>query len=542
MNIIKGNIVDVVGKEIFKGEIHFSDKIERIVRTTVDEDQYILPGFVNAHMHIESSMLSPVEFAREAVKHGTIAIVTDPHEIANVCGVEGINYMIENSKSAPIKIFFGAPSCVPATKYETSGNILNANIIDYLLERKEIYFLSEMMDFPGVINDDPEVREKLASAKKHNKPVDGHAPGITGSSLKKYVESGISTDHECFTIQEAQDKLALGMKVQIREGSAAKNFEQLYPIIDSHPDSVMICTDDSHPDDLIQGHINLIAQKAWKKELNYFNVLRTVTVNPVSHYNLPVGFLQIGQPADFIVASDMYASNITSTFINGIDKINSVHEEKNVTAELNNFNAELISIHDVVFKNSDSIVNVISIQDGELITAHEKYSYSTVFDSEEKIKPPFNKIVVYNRYSKGAKPVCGIVSNFNLKKGALASSIAHDSHNIICIGFDDQNIVDAINLLIKNKGGITAVNMEENISHSLPLEIAGLMTSRNALWVAEKYNVLNNFAKTNLGTNLYAPFMTMSFLSLLVIPELKISDKGLFDIRIPGFINLFTKD
>ena len=542
MTIIKGNIVDIVNKEIFKGEIHFTEKIEKIIRKEVEDEQYILPGFVNSHMHIESSMLSPFEFAKEAVKHGTIAIVTDPHEIANVCGVKGINYMIENARFAPIKIFFGAPSCVPATKYETSGNILNAKIIDELLQRKEIYFLSEMMDFPGVINDDFDVHEKLRYAKKYNKPVDGHAPGISGQDLKKYVESGISTDHECFTIAEAENKLALGMKVQIREGSAAKNFEQLFPIIDSHPDSVMICTDDSHPDDLIKGHINLIAQRAWQKGLNYFNVLCSVTINPIQHYHLPVGFLQVGQPADFIVTSDKYASEIYSTFVHGEDKKADTIIQSPPVNILNNFNADPISLFDITIKENGPFVNVICIDDGELITSHKKYSYSTVFDSEGNIKSPFNKIVVLNRYSKKAKPVCGIVENFNLKIGALASSIAHDSHNIICIGCNDENIVDAINTLIKNKGGITAVHLEENISHSLPLEIAGLMTSKNAAWVAEKYNVLNNFAKTNLGTTLYAPFMTMSFLSLLVIPELKIGDKGLFDIRIPGFVNLFTNE
>lgn len=542
MNIIKGNIVDVVSREIFKGEILFSDKIEKITRKDVSEEQYILPGFVNSHMHIESSMLSPVEFAKQAVKHGTVAIVTDPHEIANVCGVEGINYMIKDAKNAAVKIFFGAPSCVPATTFETSGNVLDSKIIDGLLQKKEIYFLSEMMDFPGVVNDNTEVHEKLRLAKKYGKPVDGHAPGINGSDLKKYIRSGISTDHECFTIREAENKLALGMKIQIREGSAAKNFEQLFPLIDSHPESVMICTDDSHPDDLIHGHINLITQRAWNKGLDYFNVLRCATINPVLHYSLPVGYLQTGQYADFIVASDKFGNNISSVFINGTDNLNDIENVISTRFALNNFNACPVSINDLSCKNSGSFINIISIQDGELITKREKHPVEKVFSTEKKIKLPFNKIVVLNRYEKHAKPVIGAVENFNINNGAIASSIAHDSHNIICIGANDKSIADAINLLIKQKGGIVALDSERKISHFLPLEIGGLMTSKNAEWVAKKYQVINDFAKKELGTTLYAPFMTMSFLSLLVIPELKIGDKGLFDIRVPGFVNLFENE
>ena len=539
MKIVKGNIVDVKARKIFKGEVYFSDKIEKIVEKEVNENQYILPGLINSHMHIESSMLSPVEFSKIAVKHGTVAIVTDPHEIANVCGVEGIDYMIENAKKALLKIFFGAPSCVPATKFETSGNRLDSKIIDELLQRKDIHFLSEMMDFLGVLNDDEDVVNKIRAAKKYNKPIDGHAPGLSGKDLFKYVTAGIGTDHECFTIEEAENKLSLGMKIQIREGSAAKNFEALYPIIDKYPDSVMICTDDSHPDDLLRGHINLIAQRAWKKELDYFNVLGSVSINPIDHYNLPVGYLQPGQPADFVIASDKYYNGISSVFINGNDQFSCTFFEEPNSYALNNFSVDRLSLSDLTLIQKGDFVNVISIQDGELVTTRKQYRYQEVFDKEGKIREPFNKILVLNRYVEKAKPVLGIVENFNLKKGALASSIAHDSHNIISIGADDESMVAAINILIEHKGGIVTAHVASKATNILPLEIGGLMTSKNVSWVAEKYKELNQIATSELGTTLYAPFMTMSFLSLLVIPELKISDQGLFDIRIPGFVSLF---
>ena len=536
MKTIKGNIVDVVNKEIFKGEIYFTNKIEKIVRKNVDENQFILPGFVNAHVHIESSMLCPSEFSKQVVKHGTVAVVTDPHEIANVLGVKGINFMINDAENGPVKVFFGAPSCVPATSFETSGCTINSDEIKRLLSKKEIYFLSEMMNFPGVIFNDTEVNAKLKLAKYFNKPIDGHAPGLKGKDLKKYVSSGISADHECFDISEAFEKIKLGMKIQIREGSAAKNFEALYPLIDSHPDMVMFCTDDSHPDDLINGHINLIAKKAFAKKLNYFNILRACSYNPVKHYNLPVGLLQTNDPADFVVANNKFFSHIISVYINGDDKLNNVSSFKSALSP-NNFNTSFINKKDISFKNNGNFCNVISVLDGELITKRERLNYTEVFEKDDKLKSGFNKIVVKNRYNKSAKPIIGIVKNFNIKTGAIASTIAHDSHNIISIGASDKEIIKAINIVIKTKGGISACN--NNLSEILPLEIAGLMTSKNGNWVAKKYKSISDFAKTKLGSTLHAPFMTMSFLALLVIPELKIGDKGLFDIRTLQFVNLF---
>jgi len=538
MNIIKGNIVDVVSREIFKGEIHFTDKIEKIIRKEVDEEEYILPGFVNSHVHIESSMLSPSAFSNEAVKHGTIAVVSDPHEIANVLGVEGIDFMIEDAKNACIKIFFGAPSCVPATSFEGNGKTINSNEVSQLLQRNDIYYLSEMMNYPGVIFDDAEVHAKLHFAKKYNKPIDGHAPGITGNDLKKYVQAGISTDHECSTLEEALEKISYEMKIQIREGSAAKNFESLYPLINSHPDFVMLCTDDTHPNDLLNGHINILLQRAWNYDLDYFNSLRSATLIPIEHYHLPVGYLQEKQPADFIICKDKFANGISSVYINGVDKIFSYSVTLN-TKLLNHFSVKPIGVNDISFPSPASFVNVIRIKDGELITFREKMKFTDVFNTNLTLKKGFDKIVVINRYSENSKPFVGVVKDFNLTSGAIAGTIAHDSHNLIAVGKDDENIVTAMNLISEYKGGISACNVHIHRKLILPLEIAGLMSSKNAEWISKKYNELNNFAKGVLGTNLHAPFMTMSFLSLLVIPELKLGDKGLFDIRSLSFVDLF---
>lgn len=535
MRKISGNIVDVVNKIIYKGEIYFTDKIEKIVKKNKVENQFILPGLINSHVHIESSMLSPLEFSKQVVKHGTVAVVTDPHEIANVLGLKGINYMLINAKNAPIKIYFGAPSCVPATVFENAGAELNSKQIDELFNNNKVHFLSEMMNFPGVIFDDKKVRSKLNIAKKYNKPIDGHAPGLSGKNLEKYIKSGITTDHECFDLKEALEKIKYGMKIQIREGSAAKNFEALYSLIDSHADKVMICTDDSHPDDLINGHIDLIINKAFNKKLDYFNIIRSCTFNPIKHYNLPVGLIQEKDNADFVICSNKYYNNISSVFINGKNVLKNNYKKINLKPP-NNFKASKIDIKDIELYKTGNFCNVISVIDGELITKKEKIKIENIFN-KNNIKYGFNKIVVLNRYKKNIKPVVGVIKNFNIKKGAIASTIAHDSHNIISIGKNDNEIVKAINLLIKSKGGISACFEKTNLI--LPLEIGGLMTNKSAIEVSKKYKKLNDFAIKTLGCTLKSPFMTMSFMALLVIPELKIGDKGLFDIRTLEFVNLF---
>lgn len=535
MKSISGKIVDPIKRKIYNGEIFFTDKIIKIVKKEKVKNQYILPGLINSHVHIESSMLSPFEFSKQVIKHGTVAVVTDPHEIANVLGIKGINYMIRNSKLAPLKIYFGAPSCVPATNFESSGSTISSTDIENLFKKNKVHFLSEMMNFPGVIYNDAEVLKKLELAKKYNKKIDGHAPGLIGTNLKKYINSGISTDHECFTLEEAIAKIKLGMFVQIREGSAAKNFNSLFSLIDSHTNKIMLCTDDSHPDDLVNGHINLIFQKALQKKLNYFNVLQTCTINPIKHYELNVGLLQVNDCSDFVVCKDKNYKNIISTYINGLKnykKLNS-NDEKPNNFKLNT----TLTINDIKLIPNKKFVNVISVIDGELVTKREKILTSRVINKNNILCSSYNKIVVLNRYSKNSKPIIGIINNYNIKNGAIASTIAHDSHNIIAVGNNDTDIISAINSLIKNKGGI--VTSLKNKTDLLPLEIAGIMTNSKAEIVAKKYKQLTNTVINKMGCKLKSPFMTLSFMALLVIPELKIGDKGLFDIRSLEFVNLF---
>jgi len=535
MNIIKGHIVDVINKRIFKGEVHFTDEIEKIVEKEVDEEQYILPGLVNAHVHIESSMLSPLAFSKYAIKHGTVAVVTDPHEIANVCGEAGLQYMIDNSKYSPLKIYFGVPSCVPATSFETSGAVLDSAVVEKLLASDDYIMLSEMMNFPGVAFDDPEVWAKINAAKKYHKPIDGHAPQLSGDSLRKYVvDAGISTDHECSTLEEAIEKINLGMKIQIREGSAAKNFNTLRHLIDSHPDKIMFCTDDTHPDDLLEGHINTIVKQAWHLNYNYFDVLRAATLNPIEHYGLNVGLLRKGDAADFIVSDSQYLKNIKEVYINGKNALNA-NFSNNELKNINQWNPTILKKEHLVIKSTEHSLNVIGCIDGELLTHQLTFHYNEIFNLDGSLKYGFDKIVVINRYSE-AKPVVGIIKNINLQQGAFGGTIAHDSHNIIICGHDDDDILNVFNVLNDHHGGIaTSLNGNHFV---LPLPIGGLMTTEDALLVASKYNQLQSFTKEILGSTLKAPFMTLSFMALLVIPELKIGDKGMFNINKFKFVPL----
>lgn len=536
---ISGNIVDIKKRRVFSGTISINDsKISSIEENDNKYDHYIMPGFINAHVHIESSMLSPGSFAHAVVKHGTVATVSDPHEIANVLGVEGINYMVDNSKEVPLKIFFGAPSCVPATAFESSGAILGSDTIDQLLNRDDIWYLSEMMNFPGVIYNDAEVHSKLASAKKHNKPIDGHAPYLKGEDLKKYAKAGISTDHECVTIEEALQKIDLGIKVQIREGSAAKNFDTLHSLISSHTDMVMLCTDDSHPDDLISGFMNDMIKRAVELGHSVFDVLQTMTSNVIEHYKLPVGQIKIGDPADFIVVDNLNDFNTHATYIDGTlvydgkDTLFEIPVAKNI----NTFERTTINAIDLELpvKQGQSI-KVIEAYDGDLTTG--VYHYKTTKDYgnlEADLQDDILKMVVLSRYDQ-SKVQVAYVKGFNMKRSAFASSIAHDSHNIIAIGTNDVDLLKAINILIENKGGISFSDGDN--SESFPLEIAGLMSNESIETVSKRYHSINEKIKTT-GSQLYAPLMTAAFMSLLVIPKLKLGDKGLFDVEKFAFTNL----
>ncbi|NVO02015.1 MAG: adenine deaminase [Bacteroidetes bacterium] len=529
--VVSGNIVDVVNSRIFQGIITIENgKIISVVEEQTNSENYILPGLVDAHVHIESSMLIPSEFAKLAVVHGTVATVSDPHEIANVLGVDGVKWMINNGKKVPFKFYFGAPSCVPATGFETSGAILGTKETQELLEMKDIHYLAEMMNFPGVIYGDAEVAEKLRLAKLFNKPIDGHAPGLMGDDLGKYANAGITTDHECSTIAEAVEKIKLGIKVQIREGSAAKNFEDLFELINDYPEDIMFCSDDKHPDDLEKGHINLLIKRAIAKGVDPLKIIRCCTYNPIKHYKMNVGLLQKNDDADFIIVDNLKDFNVLKTFISGnivaenkISKIESVKE-----TEINIFNCSPISIADIQVKADPDYENikVIKVEDGQLLTqsliVKPKIENGFIVpDLENDVL----KMVVLNRY-EFSKPAVAFVNNFGFQKGAIASTIAHDSHNIIAVGTSDEEIVKAINIVIEKKGGISLVNGSEEIS--LKLGVAGLMSSEDAYQVSKKYFEISNKSKT-LGTKLNAPYMTLSFMALLVIPELKLSDKGLFD-------------
>ncbi len=529
--LICSNLIDILNRKIYPVCVTIEDEIIQSIEEIDGQfDDYILPGFIDAHIHIESSLLVPSEFARMAVLHGTVATVSDPHEIANVLGMKGVEFMIENAKQAPFHFFFGAPSCVPATQFETSGDELNSSDVDALLKKKEILYLSEMMNFPAVLMHDEEVMKKIASAKKYNKPIDGHAPGLMGEKAKQYIETGISTDHECVTLEEALDKLKFGMKIIIREGSAARNFEALIPLMKNHSSQLMFCSDDKHPDSLLLGHINQLVARAIEKGYDIFDVLKVACINPIEHYKLSVGQLKVGDAADFIITKDLNYFSVEKTFIKGklvAEKNKSFIESVKINS-INKFNISKKNSLDFAYQPKEN-EHVIECLDGQLIT-----NKLQVEKSELKIENDILKIVVVNRYEE--KPIAiSFVKNFGLKCGAIASSVAHDSHNIICVGVNDEEICNAVNLIIENKGGLSAVN--NSSEKILPLPVAGLMSDEDAWKIAKDYTELDEFSKVILGSTLRAPFMSLSFMALLVIPHLKLSDKGLFDVDEFKFIN-----
>jgi len=531
---ISGQYVDILKKHIYPATITVHDGVIQSIESNIHAPlQYLVPGFIDAHVHIESSMLIPSAFAKLAVTHGTIGTISDPHEIANVCGMEGVQYMIDNGKKVAFHFFFGAPSCVPATIFETAGAAINSEEVSSLLNNPDIYYLSEMMNFPGVLFKDEEVMKKIAAAHKMGKPVDGHAPGLRGEDAKKYIEAGISTDHECFTLEEALDKLENGMKILIREGSAAKNFEALYELIKDHPSMVMLCSDDKHPDSLVEGHLNILCARAVAKGIDPLLVLRAACINPVDHYKLPTGKMQLGDAANFIVLEDLISFKVKQTYIkgelvaeNGKSFIKEVKEKV-----INTFNAVSIQEKDIEislneYPQENGLIAVIEANSGQLIT--NKLWLSPRLEEDKIIsntESDILKMVVYNRYY-AAPPKIAFIKNFGFKNGAIASTVAHDSHNIIAVGVSDVDIVRAINLVINEQGGISCVN--ENETKVMGLPVAGLMSLKDPYEVAALYTAIDSMSKS-LGSSLDAPFMTLSFMALLVIPHLKLSDKGLFD-------------
>jgi adenine deaminase len=546
---ISGNIINIFEKKIQYGTIEIENGIIQkisLLSPASSIHSYILPGFVDAHVHVESSMLTPIQFARLAVVHGTIATVSDPHEIGNVLGKAGVEYMIKNGRQTPFKFCFGAPPCVPATTFETAGAIITPNDIEELfITYPEIGYLAEVMNFPGVLNHDPDMMAKIALAKQYNKPIDGHAPGLRGDDARRYIEAGCQTDHECFTEDEALDKLKYGMKILIREGSAAKNFEALIDLLPEHYENMMFCSDDKHPDNLVEGHINLLVKRALEKYPDMlFETLQMACVNPVLHYNLPVGLLREGDSADFIVIDNLKDFKVKQTFLNGeIVAENGISKIENLPSDIvNNFNCETKKIEDFECLYSElegTKIKVIEVLDGQLITLksehHSNLSNGFVVSDVER---DILKMVVVNRY-QDAPPAIAFIKNFGLKQGAIASSVAHDSHNIIVVGVDDESICEAVNMIIEARGGISATNGKGQ-KNMLKLPIAGIMSDRDGYEVAKEYSAIDQFAK-QLGSTLASPFMSLSFMALLVIPNLKLSDLGLFDGEKFSFTSIFVK-
>jgi adenine deaminase len=532
---IKGNLADVWKQKIYFAKIEVADGVISTIKNLGDEKQgepYIIPGFIDSHVHIESSMLVPTEFAKLAVVHGTVATISDPHEIANVCGIDGVNFMIENGKQVPFKFYFGAPSCVPATTYETAGAAIDSKQVEELLSRPEIKYLSEMMNFPGVLFKDEEVMKKIEASHRLGKPVDGHAPGLRGEQAKAYIDAGISTDHECFTAEEALDKLKLGMKILIREGSAAKNFEALIDLLNDHAEKIMFCSDDKHPDSLVAGHINQLCTRAVAKGIDVFKIIQAACVNPVEHYKLEVGLLREGDPADFVVAKNLVDFNISQTYIDG--ELVAESGKSNITTKeatpINQFNCELKKPEDLEIKETaGETVNVIEALDGQLITNRIQISKSVLEGNDgllhSNIQEDVLKIAVINRY-QNAPIALGWIRNFGFRSGAIASTVAHDSHNIIAVGVDDKSICEAVNLVVKEKGGVSCIADDKQMILALP--VAGLMSADDGYKVADAYTAIDAMAKS-LGSGLSAPFMTLSFMALLVIPHIKLSDLGLFN-------------
>jgi adenine deaminase len=537
---ISGNIVDIVKGTIFPGSIELAHgKIARIMRETGTYSTYIIPGFVDSHIHIESSMLTPSEFARVAVIHGTVGAVCDPHEIANVMGVDGIKYMIAEGDQVPFKFHWGVPSCVPATNFETSGARIEVSHVEDLMKLEKVVCLSEVMNVPGVLQGDAALMAKIKAARNYGKPIDGHAPGLRGTELANYIKAGISTDHESLSKEEALEKLHLGIKIQIREGSAAKNLDELIPLAREHAGSCMFCSDDKHPDDLMDSHIDAMVRRVIGHGIDKMDVLRMASLNPIRHYGLGVGLLQVGDAADFLVIDGFSRMNILKTFIDGklVARNGTTFIGESKKSLVNNFATLEKRLHDFAIKAKNKKVHIIEAHDGQLVTGH-LVDEPKVVDGHlvSDTKRDILKMTVVNRY-EDVPPSLGLITGFGLKRGAIASSVAHDSHNIISVGANDKDMCRAVNAIIRNKGGISVV--EGNREKVLPLPIAGIMSNLSYEEVSRSYGEMDRLSKA-LGSPLRAPFMTLSFMALLVIPDIKLGDRGLFDVGRFEFMDLFA--
>jgi len=539
---VTGRLVDLHDRTVRPATVHVRDGVvERIEPAEEAPGRYLLPGFVDAHVHVESAMLTPSEFARAATPHGTVATVSDPHEIANVLGVEGVEYMIADGEQVPFHFAFGAPSCVPATPFETSGATVGPDAVAALLDRDDVPYLSEMMNVPGAIHRDDDVMAKIAAAQKRDKPVDGHAPGLRGEGVEAYANAGIETDHECVEIEEAREKLAAGMTIMIREGSAAKNFDALLPLMDEAPDRLMFCSDDKHPDALVEGHIDDLARRAIDRGYDRYDVLRAACVHPVRHYDLDVGLLREGDPADFIVVDDPDALTVQRTYVEGtlVAEGGETTIERVPSAVVNQFAAEPVAPAAFRVPADGERMRVMTAVDNQLVTGEEIVEAPVDDDGRAVADPDRDllKLAVINRYAETSDPAVAFIRGFGLDEGALASSVAHDSHNVVAVGTSDDALARAVNAVIRQEGGISAVGEG---THVLPLPIAGLVSDEPYDVVARRYTRLSRFVQDELGSPMDAPFMTLSFMALLVIPQLKLSDQGLFDGEAFSFVDVFV--
>ncbi len=529
-SVVKGYIVDIHCREIFKGSVEVENGvISRMNRHDTPEEVYILPGFVDSHVHIESSMLTPSHFASLAAAHGTVAVVADPHEIANVCGIEGIEYMIEEGRDAPLKIFYTVPSCVPATPFENAGARLGVKEVESLIARTEFVALGEMMNYPGVLHEDPEVMGKIQATLRCGKPVDGHAPMLSGEWLEKYIAAGISTDHEACTLSEAEEKIRKGMKIQIREGSSAKDFAALMPLLAACPDRVMFSRDDWKAVNLLDSHIDGMVRQALSAGYDLFNVLRAASLNPVEHYNLPVGLLRLGDCADFIVVDNLTDLHVEEVWSNGA-RVNTGKWKEASPRIINSFEADEITPSQLGLRYEEGVqIPVIGVADGSIVTRKE----SAIYIPSSFAAQDVCKVVVLNRYAAKSCPAVSFVRGMGLREGAIASSVAHDSHNIVAVGTSDEYLASVINLLIRHKGGIAARNGEKMAFAALP--VGGIMSTKTGEAFTKDYHAVEQLI-ARIGTSLSSPLMTLSFLCLPVIPELRLTDRGLFDVTSFSFL------
>lgn len=538
--VIRGNLVDIHERRTYGAEIQVADgKITRILPTGQTEEGYILPGFIDAHVHIESSMTTPAAFIRAVVCHGSVGAVADPHEIANVMGTEGIDFMIENAQGLPFYAWFGVPSCVPATPFETAGATIDAAETERLLGRDDLHFLAEMMDYPGVLRGEPEVIRKIEAAREAGKPVDGHFPLATGEELRRYFGAGITTDHETVSLDKGREKCELGMQVLIREGSAARNFDELHPLLREYPDRIMFCTDDAHPSLLAKGHIDRLVRRAIALGYDLYDVLRAASLNPARHYGIPVGLLREGDPADFIRVSDLDELRVLETYIQG----KRVYDGQACAIPFrkpepaNRFHVKPITLDKLAVRARGKRLRAIVCEDRDLITQEELIPART-FDGFIEADPEKDrlKLAVVNRYHT-APPAIAFIKGMGLKMGAVAQSVAHDSHNIIAVGATDFELEQAINAVIRSRGGIAVSCLDEVTI--LPLPVAGLMSDMTLEETARRYEEIERRIK-RLGTPMDSLQMTLSFMALLVIPRLKLSDRGLFDGQTFQLTSLFV--